>query len=98
MHHDRIKPCNDRVLPDWLQRLRTELLRLDPLNAADLDESSLHLDKLFVEQPIGIKKQKRGAEKCDDIDLLDQTSDIEKTTRSGRSVKKPMHLRGFDLD
>lgn len=98
VHHDRIKPCNDRVLPDWLQRLRTELLRLDPLNAADLDESSLHLDKLFVEQPIGIKKQKRGAEKCDDIDLLDQTSDSEKTTRSGRSVKKPMHLRGFDLD
>ena len=29
LHHDRLKPCEDRVVPLWLRRMRHNMLDLD---------------------------------------------------------------------
>ena len=35
LHHDRLKPCEDRVVPLWLQRMRHNMLDLDTTIAYD---------------------------------------------------------------
>ena len=34
-HHDRLKQCNDRLIPLWMRRMRHDLLDLDSTIAYD---------------------------------------------------------------
>ena len=40
VHHDKLKPCNDRFIPFWLRRRRHEFLSLDETIPYDVNEQS----------------------------------------------------------
>ena len=40
VHHNKLKPCNDRFIPLWIRRRRQELLSLDDTLPYDADEHS----------------------------------------------------------
>ncbi len=57
VHHDRIKPCEDRVIPLWMRRLRHRLFGPDPefMVAVQSDGLEGGLDTLFAEDvPSGV--------------------------------------------
>ena len=44
LHHDRLKPCKDKVVPLWLQRMQYNMLDLDTTIACDEAEQDDTLD------------------------------------------------------
>jgi hypothetical protein len=90
LHHDRLKPCRDRVVPIWLRRLRRQLLnegndhaqprqppkpkKTTPLNDEPLEDIRF----LFEEQPSAEPLVPPGRQ-----------------TRAGRNIVTPHHLRDF---
>ena len=50
MHHNKLKPCNDRFIPLWIRRRRQELLSLDDTLPYDDDEHSFfNISDLFAQ-------------------------------------------------
>ena len=45
LHHDRLKLCNDRLIPFWLRRKRHTLLDLDSTIAYDEEEQGLDVSQ-----------------------------------------------------
>ena len=50
VHHNKLKPCNDRFIPLWIRRRRQELLSLDDTLPYDADEHSFfNISDLFAQ-------------------------------------------------
>ena len=113
VHHDRIKPCNDRELPSWIEKMRNELLGLQVLESTQDDADDLGLSQFFSETPERESKKrsdKRETPTSSSNGTNAQTEDIvnsnnetmvsneQTTTRAGRTTRKPAHLKGYDLE
>ena len=99
LHHDRLKPCHDRVIPLWVRRKRQEILKLDETIAYDQDE----FDIMDSPEGIGLLYSSDDSQLLDEPNSADQLSSddslIEQeivgtnvsapviTTRTGRKVK-----------
>ena len=89
VHHDRLKPYRGRELPEWMA---TDTA--GPL--AEGDDEDLGLNALFDESKASTRKKRSKLPEAteDDLDIPEP----QVTTRTGRSVKAPHHLRDYALD
>ena len=106
LHHDRLKPCEDRDVPLWLRRKRSNLLDNEIVDSEDLC-----LDKLFEEKPSLEKSVEHELEQSGldnlvsaEVPLLDSHDDVVNDacfsdnlppTRTGRERKRPKHLADY---
>ena len=64
VHHNKLKPCDDRHIPLWLRRKRQEILNLDdtlPYDVAEQSDSEEGLGELFeITQPAGADSESDG--------------------------------------
>lgn len=77
IHHNRLKPFQDRTVPIWMKRLRHGLLNLDDDEAVGQD-TPVPTDEPADTDPI------------EDVRFL-----FPKTTRAGRTVRRPQHLSDY---
>ena len=109
LHHDRLKPCEDRNTPLWIRRKRNSLLdKADSMEIKDTqsDDDSMNLDVLFEKSDVLHElKTDDLAETPNEISLLHDSSvenivDAEKSpdvSRAGRNRRKPKHLNDYHI-
>jgi transposase InsO family protein len=87
-HHDRLAPCTDRHIPLWVQRKRAAIWKTDP------EESN--------QPPTEEEREEEEDEFSVTLGTLFDAAPEDPeipvaTTRNGRAVKLPMHLRDYDM-
>ena len=111
IHHDRLKPCQDRDIPLWVQRRRNSILNQGEHvpevpeskienSAPVLDSEPLGLDLLFDDTSEGDNgyDSSQGIVKLDSTQPLSVLDEPVGTSRSGRQLKKPRHLDDYYTD
>ena len=107
LHHDRLKPCEDRDTPLWLRRRRNSLLSKtengeikDPV----FDDDSINLDLLFEKSDDLHEPESNDlAETLNEMFVLHDSSvenivgarESQDVSRAGRKRKKPKHLDDY---
>ena len=108
VHHDRLRICEDRFIPMWLRRLRHNLLDLDDTLPDDQEESdedggddAVDLSVLFRQLPVDERPVEEESSDSSDSEESEVEEDIPSantivgTTRHGRQVRRPAHLRDY---
>ena len=95
IHHDNLKPCNDRHIPFWLRRERSRLLNDDtePTKVLDDFHDVIDLRPLFSECKPNQTKQTAKDPHCS----INQNHGLnsEVVTTKGRKLKQPAHLKDY---
>lgn len=98
-HHDKLKLCQDRDLPLWVQRLRGQVL--GGVEEENLEsEPSLNLDTLWRKtRPAESGVIDENAQDLQDLqdsgDRLSEEIATPGATRSKRAVRRPGYLRDY---
>ena len=110
IHHDRLKPCNDRDIPLWVQRRRNDLLRGEQeettlSDLADEPEESLDLEWLYPEPSPRNDGYESACESSEELVKHDVppppmpiVDEPPITTRTGRQTRRPKHLSDYYTD
>ena len=106
LHHDRLKPCEDRFVPLWLRRKRSKILNNS--DQEDLENiEDLCLERLFEAPDTGLDAPKYHQEETqivsEDQDLPNQLETLRESeqllelqpSRSGRERRRPRHLQDY---
>lgn len=93
VHHDRLKLCEDRVIPIWLTRMRNSFLLGEDITGDEFfPDDMLHLDTFF-----GTGEDETQEEDEDEDDSLSSVQEAPKISRKGRNVKTPAHYKDYVL-
>ena len=104
VHHDNIKPCHDKLIPNNLQILRERLLRKLPLDGIGFDDNSTAEFWDLVDPNIDNNSAVNTRVDADPMDTSvdsvanDTTVIPERTRVSTRIRTHPSHLRVYDCE
>ena len=84
MHHDRLRPCNDRFIPFWVRRERQKIL--------DSDETLPYVDEEDIDLT-PITTAEREAECSDKHDTQSKSVEDTPTPTSLTATSQPTHSR-----
>ena len=111
LHHDRLKPCEDRSIPLWLRRKRSKILndldQEDPENEDDFcldwlfenepDNTDVHLPEYCQEKVQLFPDDPVSPESTLETEQLDSGDQLPELqpSRSGRERRRPRHLQDY---
>ena len=87
LHHDRLKPCEDRVIPLWLRRMRHNMLDLDTTIAYDEAEQ---IEEIPSSTPL--------SSSVDPLLIPDDSSEVLDTPASESDPVTPPSCQSTDSD
>ena len=96
VHHNKLKPCNDRHIPLWLRRKRQELLGLDdtiPYDIAEQSDAEEGIGDLFEIDPPQPSTSGGAAEGVGSPVIMPGGDDYDVPVTSDKTAKKHVYAK-----
>ena len=99
VHHDRLKFCEDRVVPLWVRKLRNRFFAEENLedDLEDDEKDNVDLDQFFsLFEQSNLDRSCTGND--DNKEQIVEAQATTTTTAKGRTVRLPRHLKDYNVE